>query len=372
MPKRKRGGQDGLYQRPDSENWWVSFTNASGERIRRSCGTTDRKEAEAILAKLRVEAHQVRHWDAAPSRTFEELMVGYLRARRHKRSAATDLFRARALREHLGGAVMQEISPARLRVYIEARRDEGVTDSTINREMALLSAAINYANTEWEWALPNPVRGRLLAEPEGRVRWISREEANRLLDAAKKALRVPFLAEFIALGLYTGCRKEELLGLEWSRVDLRENLIHLEAQHTKAGRRRSVPLCQGAREALLRQASFRAQKCPAAPWVFVKSNGQRVVDIRDAFARACRDAGITDFRPHDLRHTCAAWLVTDGAPLAEIRDLLGHSTIMMTERYAHLAPENLRSTVARFDASRLRHGAAGELGQPPQKTGVTP
>ena len=203
MPKRKRGGQDGLYQRPDSENWWASFTDASGERIRRSCGTTDRKEAEAILAKSRVEAHQVRHWDAAPSRTFEELMVGYLRARRHKRSAATDLFRARALREHLGGAVMQEISPARLHVYIEARRDEGVTDSTINREMALLSAAINYANTEWEWALPNPVRGRLLAEPEGRVRWISREEANRLLGEARKALRA-FSSGVYRLGLIHG------------------------------------------------------------------------------------------------------------------------------------------------------------------------
>lgn len=68
----------------------------------------------------------------------------------------------------------------------------------------------------------------------------------------------------------------------------------------------------------------------------------------------CRDAGIEDFHFHDLRHTCAAWLVSPGAPLAEIRDLLGHSTIQMTERYAHLAPETLRATVARFE-SRFSH-----------------
>jgi len=75
---------------------------------------------------------------------------------------------------------------------------------------------------------------------------------------------------------------------------------------------------------------------------------------------ACREAGIEDFTIHDLRHTCAAWLVSAGAPLAEIRDLLGHSTILMTERYDHVAPDNLRTTVARFDESRFGH--AGEDG----------
>jgi integrase len=197
--------------------------------------------------------------------------------------------------------------------------------------------------------------GRKLKEPEGRVRWIGREEAGRLIAAAEQARRVPFLADFVTLALYTGCRKEELMGLEWERVDLQANLLHLGAAHTKAGKRRTVPLCKAARTALLRRLEFRAKTTPDSPWVFARPDGERMSDIRDAFAKACRDAGIEDFRIHDLRHTCAAWLVSDGAPLAEIRDLLGHSTVLMTERYAHLAPENLRATVARFDASRLRH-----------------
>jgi integrase len=72
-------------------------------------------------------------------------------------------------------------------------------------------------------------------------------------------------------------------------------------------------------------------------------------DIRGAFEKACADAGIEDFHIHDLRHTCASWLVMSGAPIYEVRDLLGHSTVMMSERYAHLAPEALRSTVSRLD-----------------------
>ena len=78
--------------------------------------------------------------------------------------------------------------------------------------------------------------------------------------------------------------------------------------------------------------------------------------MRKSFTTACRKAGNWDFRIHDLRDTCAAWLVSAGVSLIEVRDLLGHSTIKMTERYAHLAPENLRKAVARLDnQSRSGH-----------------
>lgn len=245
-------------------------------------------------------------------------MVEYLKATQdRKRSAATDRFRIRALRRHFAEMEMNALEPQDIRNYADVRRKQGVSDTTINRDLALLSAAITYANAEWDWRLPNPVRGRKLKEPEGRVRWIGREEAVRLIAAAEQARRVPFLADFVTLALYTGCRKEELMGLKGERVDLQANLLHLGAVHTKTGKRRTVPLCEAARAALLRRLEFRAKTTPDSPWVFARSDGQRMSDIRDAFAKACRDAGIKDFRIHDLRHTCAAWLVSDGAPLAE-------------------------------------------------------
>lgn len=152
-----------------------------------------------------------------------------------------------------------------------------------------------------------------------------------------------------------------MLGLEWSRVDLQTNLLYLESHHTKAKKRRSVALNNTAREAILAQARFRATHCPAAPWVFFTYNGNRIASVKRNFATACRRAGIEDFRLHDLRHTCAAWLVQAGVPMAEVRDVLGHRTLAMTERYAHLAPENLRAAVALLDSSRSRlgHGEPG-------------
>ena len=349
------------YKRGDSPVWWVSYTDPSGKRIRRSTGTTDRKEADALEAKWKLESYRSKQWDEQPTRSFEELMVCYLKATEgQKRSQETDRYRVRALRPYFQGRIMNELMPADIRGYITARRSDGVTNSTINRDLALLSSAIGFANAERDWRLPNPVSGRKLPEPEGRVRWVTMDEAERLITAAARARRTPFLGDFITVALYTGCRKEELLGLEWPRVDLKQCLIHLEGKHTKAGKRRSVPLCHEARNALLRRAGFRAEHCPASPWVFSHKDGSRGGDLRGAFGAACREAGVADFTIHDLRHTCAAWLVSAGAPLAEIRDLLGHSTILMTERYAHLAPQNLRTTVARFDESRFGHATENE------------
>ncbi len=147
-----------------------------------------------------------------------------------------------------------------------------------------------------------------------------------------------------------------MLGLEWTRVGLQEGLIYLEPHHTKTGERRTVPLNGTAKAALLKLAQFRTAHCPGSPWVFCNRDGERIQDIKKGFATACRRAEITDFHPHDLRHTCAAWLVTGGIPLPEVRDLLGHSTIQMTERYAHLAPENVRATVGVLDGSESRFG----------------
>jgi integrase len=158
------------------------------------------------------------------------------------------------------------------------------------------------------------------------------------------------------LALHTGCRKTELLGLEWARVDWQANLLYLEMHHTKTRKRRAVPLNHEARAALLNRARFRAEHCPASPWVFCDRDGQRIANVRRAFETACRRIGLADFRIHDLRHTCAAWLVSAGVALAEVRDLLGHASITMTERYAHLSPENVRAAVAILDdASRSGH-----------------
>lgn len=358
MPKRKqRRDQDGLYKRDDSPFWWVSYTDPRGKRTRRSTGTADRKEAEALLAKWRVETHRRVHWNEQPSRTFDELMLNYLRATAgEKRAAERDRYSAKRLYPFFSGRELQKLSSADVRSYIADRKEAGASPATINKEVGLLSSAINYARREWGWEIDNPAAACKQREPEGRVRWLTKAEAAALLQAAGPDDRSSHLPAFIRLALHTGCRKGELLKLEWRRVDLQEGLIHLEAEHTKTARRRSVPINSEARAALVNRLRFRAEHRPDSPWVFCHKDGTRVQDVKRAFASACKRAGISDFRIHDLRHTCAAWLVTAGVPLAEVRDLLGHKTIQMTERYAHLAPENLRMAVGKLEAeSRSSH-----------------
>ena len=179
------------YRRKDSAVWWASFADARGQRVRRATGTTDRKEANALEAKWKLEAFRTSHWDEEPSRTFAELMVPYLKATTNeKRDHERERYVVGRLREFLSGRDLRTLSPKDIRAYIEHRQAGQVGPATINRELGLLSAALNWAKRELEWQLPNPVMGRLLREPEGRLRWLSREQAKRLVDAARQQRRV--------------------------------------------------------------------------------------------------------------------------------------------------------------------------------------
>lgn len=378
MPKRKR--EDGLYKRGDSPYIWASFTDASGTRVRRSTGTSDQKEAEAILAKWKLTTHQQRVWGEEPERLFDDLMVRYLQAtQEQKRSAERDLYITVNLKMFFAGRSMNALCADDVHEYTRWRReahkrDESqsgtleesthrtarkrgyrgrprpVADSTIRRELSLLSAAINFARREWTWKIPNPVEERKPRHGDDRIRWLKPEEANQLLAAAARDPRAnSHLPDFIELGLHTGCRSQEMLGLEWSRVDLDQRLIYLPASKNKGKRHLSVPLNETAYRVLRRRSEFRKSHCPKSPWVFCTKEGERIASVKKSFATACTRAGISDFRPDDLRHTCAAWLVQAGVPIMQVRDLLRHTTVQVTEKYAHLAPENVRGAVDVLD-----------------------
>lgn len=340
MPKKRKG----------SPYWCADYTDATGKRVRCSTGTTDKREAEALEAKWKLEAHQRKFWDAEPTRSFDELMLKYLQSvSGQKKSAERDVYVVKQLKPFFTGMELGALKRSDVRAYIDKRKIDGVGAATINREIGLFSASINYARREWDWNIPNNVEGMLQKTPEGRVRSLTLAEARRLIQEAERHKGSPLLVHFLRLALNTGCRRDEMLRLEWRRVDLKANLIFLEGSNTKSGRRRSIPLNLEARAAMLDLARYRAEHCPNSPWVFVHPNGERLQSIRTAFRTLLKRVGIADFRIHDLRHTCASWLVSAGQQLTAVRDLLGHSTIKMTERYAHLSPENVRVAVSALD-----------------------
>ncbi|MBF0186303.1 MAG: tyrosine-type recombinase/integrase [Magnetococcales bacterium] len=95
----------------------------------------------------------------------------------------------------------------------------------------------------------------------------------------------------------------------------------------------------------MNRARFRKENCSSSPWLFAHASGDRLKSVKRSFKTACRKVGIDDFRVHDLRHTCASWLIMEGVLLTTVRDLLGHATVKMTEKYAHLNPKMVRDAV---------------------------
>lgn len=277
--------------------------------------------------------------------TFGEVAALYLSAKNHT-SKWRDQCSLNRLSPFFRDRRLVDVTRHQVRLYVQHRRDKGISDSTIRKELHFASAAINFVRLEHEVELKNPFHALGIPEPEGRLRWITREEAERLIQASKPYARTPHLACFIRLALNTGCRRGELLGLEWSRVDFSRRLLLLEGRHTKTGVRRTVPLNDQAMLALSELHRWHQQDCPDSPWVFTSKAGGHIRWLKTAFRNSCKRAGITDFRVHDLRHTCASWLVMAGVDLYVVRDLLGHASITTTERYAHLAPAKVAAAVA--------------------------
>jgi integrase len=196
---------------------------------------------------------------------------------------------------------------------------------------------LRLAHEEWG-ELSTVPKIRTEKEPEGRLRWLTEDEATRLLAACRKS-RNTALADLVEFCLFTGLRQGEALGLTWDRVDRSRGVVRLEL--TKSGRRREVPPGLNADAVLARRWTDGAKG-----YVFGSCKWN---SFRSAWEAALAAAGIESFRFHDLRHTFASWLVQRGRTLKEVQEALGHQTITMTMRYSHLAPDHLRAAVAALD-----------------------
>lgn len=234
-----------------------------------------------------------------------------------------------------------DVGPADIHQYTLSRIKLGIKASTVNRELSVISAFANHAARRWGLPVINPVRYQWLKPSPLRLRYLSRDESLRLLEAADN-LR-PDLGAFVRLAIHTGCRKSELLTLQWADIHFDRRFLLLRPENTKSGKRRALPLNNTALQALqvLKQGN-------ETRWVFARK-GERIKALDWLFRKACRLASVDDFRIHDLRHTFASWMVSEGVDLVKVRDLLGHTSIKMTERYAHLMPDRLLSAVQVLD-----------------------
>lgn len=283
----------------------------------------------------------MKRWGETPLYTWDQVLLRYLKAHPDKKSRERDVISARHLRKFFTGKPVAHTTAEDVAAY---KAQRGVKDSTIGRELTVASAAISYAQEQLDWKIPNPVSGRIPQPRRGTPRWLRREEAVALLEAARRQKRAPHLADFIELGLATGMRRDEMLRLEWARVDLPNRLVYLNPEDQKAGRTGSVALND-------RAAAVLERRPRRGPWVFSHADGERIQSVRKAFAAAVKAAKLTGVTPHALRHTAAAWLVQAGIPIRTVAEVLRHADIRTTDLYAHLAPDAPREAVRVLNAS---------------------
>jgi integrase len=239
----------------------------------------------------------------------------------------------------LVGITASTVAEVRDRIANETTRIGKVrSGATVNRRIAALSAVMTVAVKEYGWIPKNPIPNvTRMPDSKGRERFLSDDERKALL-ACCDVSDLTLLGPLVRLALATGARKGELLGLQWANVDLGRRTVRF--LDTKNGDSRTVPLAPAGIEVLVQWKSGRLPVGLVFP---------ETVDVIDKYWReARRDAGISDFRFHDLRHSAASYLAMSGASLMDIAAILGHKTLAMVKRYSHLSEQHTTAAIDRM------------------------
>lgn len=334
MPRRNSGPRLRFFQRRGC--FYICWTE-SGRSRERSTGTANREQAEIALAEF-IHARIRKSGPRDPSQILiTDILADYAEERGPEVASPWRIAAAiRALVPFWQGQTVANVTRETCRTFVAKR---GRSAGTTRRELGVLRAAINHAHREGR--ITRIVAVHLPERPEPRDRWLTRAEAAALLMASLHEPRVRlYLPLFIMLALYTGQRKEAILSLRWSQVDLDNARIdfNLPGARRTNKRRSRIPI-PGKLLPHLRRARLRGTELGFV----INENGARIRDIKRGFASACRRAGLTQVTPHVLRHSCATWLMQRGVPLWEAAGFLGMTRETLERVYGHHHPDYLRT-----------------------------
>lgn len=339
--------------------WYVRIPRPGGGVLRRSLGTADeataRLKADAIEAGLGVKGADGKlsfTLDAACARYLVEHAAYLPKPADVQRSLAT------ALRLLGGQKLLEEVADNDVARMVAARRGEKavrfirypktgrtelrplgrrVSAGTVNRDLTALRAVFNMAADRWSGRVPSiNWEDHFLREPAPRDAWLTAEQVGRVLDKAAPHLKGP-----LTFALFTGLRLGNVVNLDWRQVDLtqRQVTIRIKDPEYEGGRPHAVPLID---PVVILLANLDPKE--SGPVWFYRGKGrarklkdQPIKEWKGAWKGALKRAGLEpkDWRWHDLRHTCATWMLHKGVPLDVVQLVLGHADIRTTQRYAH-------------------------------------
>jgi integrase len=337
-----------LVKRPKTPNWIIRGT-LRGIRVEESTGTGDRRVAEEIRAKREAEILAESVYGRRATATFAHAARSYLEHGGSIRFAAPVI-------EYLGTTPLAQINQDMLDAGAKKLFPDA-SPATRNRQFYAVASAILHHAAKRGWC-PTPLIQRP-ASPDGRIRWITLEEADRLIDACSDHLR-----PLVIFMLYTGARTGEALWLDWRNVDLSRG--HVSFPKTKNGEARGVPLHTRVVAALanLPHKTGEVFRRPdGKPYSRPRNMGDTSAGtrIKNAFAGACRRAGIEDFHPHDCRHTWATWHYAENRDLGALMKLGGWKSERMVMRYAHVNVGELQHTIDKLPGGNLGDNTLGEV-----------
>ncbi len=337
MPVRKIG-----------DNWYFDL-RVNGARFREVIpNARTRKQAEQAELKFRQELYEARfNTQIAEAPLLSDFIDQHFLpwSRANKRSWYADGWRSRSLKTFFEGKRLDEINPQLIERFKNtegektSKRGSKQSLSSVNRKLELLSRILSMA-VDYGMIHSNPCqRVRKFQLDNRRERYLSVDEESRLMSVLFG--RRAYLKPIIILALNTGMRRGEILNLEWWQIDFSTN--RLIVTKTKSGKPRHIPMNQIVRETLIE-----LKETSGAKFVFEsrRNPGHPIQDPKKSFKGALKDAGIENFRFHDLRHTAGTRLAEAGADAFTIKDILGHASIQTSAIYVHATDEGKRRAIS--------------------------
>jgi integrase len=371
-PRRKTRG----LMQDKRGRWWIDYRTPEGRRRRKLCGTHDSAKTE--LAKVDLSKKDRSYIDPHASPTFQEFSEVYLKTVSvHKKSHERVTRLIKSLVAAFGSSKLAKVKRSDVLSYRVSRMNS-VSKTTVNREVSLLRHIFNVAVFQGMVGV-NPARGgpdMTKFHEEPRKRYLEMAEIETLLLAiqariaknssdglrasAKKSWQ--YLHTAVVMALHTGMRKGEILGLRWINVNWERRTLLLEG--TKNGESRRVPMDS----ILVRELSEHRTRIKDSELVFPSYDldGDEVplADVKNSFGRALKDASISNFRFHDLRHTFASHYMMSGGQLYTLSKILGHKDIKMTQRYAELSAHFIDRERERMDTIWTPAGSTDATTEP--------
>ncbi len=316
---------------------WQAQIRKLGVRMNKTF--SDKSEAQAWASKTE---KLIINGEIKPTMPFAQVLNEYKTIHMPDKAAGTQLMQNSQLAvwlEILGNPDIKQISAVDINRAKTALLKRNIEKATVNRYLQALSPVFTFAVEQGHISDTPFKHVRKFKEPAGRVRYLQQEEITRLLTECKNSTSV-HLHSVVVIALLTGMRYNEIRGLKWRDVDLKNGVIVLE--NTKNGTQRSVPVVGRLIDI------FRDIPSNNTAYVFASARTGRPVNLLLTFRKAVKRANIENFHFHDLRHTAASYLAMSGENLLIIAEILGHRTLSMVKRYAHLSDQHKASALEKL------------------------